>query len=467
VNVDRHANLNLQPSRAAFGRICGAIFIVASLIGCLSFRSTTAVPPPLISFTELKNRVIEIRGLSLKRNVTIDASGANGGEASDTALTDLYGAKDPTELSQVYKRIGLLAADTDFSKALADYHRLNRIAYYESRSASVVINPKAASLGRAFSETDARMAGEVPAIFGIVQALEEQHFHWHERMKSITLEDRKLSFHALAVGDAILVALTRVNGNKTSASSLAAEQTRTRLRSAVEKLAADLPDLLREKLVFPYREGGRYVSWAYETNGWEGVNALFTSPPLSTSQILHPEKYYIQKENPFRIYPWGLTRRMKRSATLEQTLGESLIRLLLSTAHSHSQAIQIASGWQGDLLSAYPEDDGLVTAWISSWKSEKEAREFFRAYASVLERLHRIRWQESGRNGELQTDLSAGRSAVMQRKGSMVLLLDGMPSARSLELAHDAWKDLETERESHVIPFETANGKFQLASRRW
>src|SRR5205814_7638181 len=37
-----------------------------------------------------------------------------------------------------------------------------------------------------------------------------------------------------------------------------------------------------------------------------------------------------------------------------------------------------------------------------------------------------------------------------------VLLLDGLPLARSLELAQETWKDLETDRESIAIPFDIA-----------
>src|SRR5207247_11125341 len=101
----------------------------------------------------------------------------------------------------------------------AGYVRPDRIAYYEPELRRVVVRPEASSLGRAFSATAPRVAAEVPAIFGIVQALDEQHFQWQERIKSIALEDRQLALRALAVGDATLVALTRVSGSKTRAVS--------------------------------------------------------------------------------------------------------------------------------------------------------------------------------------------------------------------------------------------------------
>jgi hypothetical protein len=327
--------------------------------------------------------------------------------------------------------------------------------------------PEAWILGRAFSEKNPRIAGEVPAVFAIMQALQAQHFHWHERIKSITLEDRRLTLRALAIGDATLVALTRASGGQTVVSSGTEAETLVRLASAVEKSAANLPELLRWKLVFPYRQGTQFVSWAHASRGWNGVNALFSNPPLSTSQILHPEKYYVQEENPLRIFPWGLARRMKGKAVLEQTLGEYLIRLLLSTVRSETAAAEIAAGWQGDLLSAYQEGGHTVTAWISSWKTDKEAGEFLRAYVGVLEKLHRFRFEApAGQDGHLQADLSAGRFMLLQVKGPMVLLLDGMPLPQAFETAQETWKDLETEKESTAMPFDLARATLQLDSIR-
>jgi hypothetical protein len=466
--MPRHVKLS---SPWPLRRLTGAlrlIVIVALLSSCLSFERPTAPPAPVISFTELKNSVVQIRGLALKHDIRLDtANFAGGAGASDQALTEAYGPATVTHVARAYKRIGLLAENTDFASALADYRRLDRVASYEAQTASVGIGPEASTLRGAFSESNARIAGEVPAVFAVMQALQEQHFRWHERIKSIGLEDRKLTFLALATGDATLVALTRASGNPTAGSSASGSAALDRLASAVEKSAANLPELLRWKLVFPYRHGTQFVSWAHATRGWNGVNALFSNPPLSTSQILHPEKYYVHEENPLRIFPWGLARRMKEKPVLEQTVGEYLVRLLLSTAHSKADAAQLASGWQGDLLSAFQEGDSLATAWISSWKTDKQAHEFLRAYAGVLERFHRFRFEApAGRNGNLQADFSAGRSMLLQVKGPMVLLLDGMPLAQALETAQETWKELETEKESTVIPFDLGRGTFQLGSIR-
>ena len=177
MNVVRYANLNSRVNLAPLARIFGAISFFAFLGGCFSSAPTPSTPAPVISFTDLKNRVGQIRGLSLKRNITIEATTSNGDVgASDKTLTEMDGPTVVTQLARAYKRIGLLPENIDFAKALADYRRLDRIAYYEAERTRVVVRPEASSLGRAFSATNPWVAAEVPAIFGIVQALDEQHF---------------------------------------------------------------------------------------------------------------------------------------------------------------------------------------------------------------------------------------------------------------------------------------------------
>jgi hypothetical protein len=461
VDVLRSAKLNFRSS--VFPGLFGTGFIISLLAGCFAL-SVPATVPTTISFTELSKSVAQMRALPLKQDVRLEMPDA---AAPDKTANDLDEPWDIAQVGRAYQRVGLLPQNTDFAKAAADYRRLQRFVYYEAQTATVIIRPEASHFGRAFSETDLRMAAEIPGVLGIVRALQEQHFHWQERMKSFVLEDRQLALRALATGDATLVALSRANSNKVDFSSSATAQIVSRVASVVEKSASHLPELFRWKLVFPYREGSQFVSWAQATKGWAGVNALFANPPLSTSQILHPEKYYVNQETPLRIHPWGLARQMKENLVAEQTLGEYLARLLLSSVRSAKEAERIASGWQDDLLRAYKENGSVATIWISSWKTDKQAAEFFRAYADVLEKAHRIRFQPSAnQNGGSYAELSAGRSALLQVKGPTVLLLDGLTLARSAEIAQDIWRDLETDNEAPPISFESAKNLDHLASRR-
>jgi hypothetical protein len=427
-----------------------------------SCSGSSSPPTPHLapeSWNDLKQKIAMFRDLPLKRDVYLTIEPAL--PASEDYVTE-YGAQSLPAISRAYKRLGLLAESTDFVAALADYARLERIFYYAARKDLVVITPDAAQLVRAVTAEPSHRPEQIPLVLAMTRALQEQHFHWQEKLRRVSVEDRKLAFRALAAGDALLVASAYLRESQPTAKAPISSQIMERWATALDKTASHLPDLLRRKLVFPYRQGSRFVQWAYAVKSWQGVNALFADPPLSSSQILHPEKYYVKRENPFYLSFAGLGRQMKDSAIVDQTLGAYLVQFLLSSDFSSQAAAQIAAAWTGDQLSAYPEGENFLTAWISAWKNADDARRFYRTYQTVLERRHRLRFGASpGQNDTLQVEPTGNGSMLLQLKGPFVLLLDGPGSSRSRQVADDIWQSLNAETESTVIPFESATGHFQ------
>src|SRR4029077_4265024 len=53
-----------------------------------------------------------------------------------------------------------------------------------------------------------------------------------------------------------------------------------------------VPLYLRETLVFPYTEGGRFQNAVYVKMGKAAFAEVFRRPPETTQQILHPAKYF-------------------------------------------------------------------------------------------------------------------------------------------------------------------------------
>lgn len=437
-----------------------ASFLIAS---CSGSRPVEITRPSAKSFPELEQEVSKIRGLGFKRPVTFNQRPAEPG----TNGTAEYGAEATTPLGRVYKRVGLLPESVDFSKALLEFERLQRMIDYDASHAVVLVTPEAVRLGQALAGDQARGAAPmIPAVLALAQALQEQHFRWQGKLRSVPLEDRKLAFGAVACGDAVLVGLKYLSNERRADDFTDQLHAIGRLGGELERMGSSLPAMLREKLVFPYREGGRFVQWAYAARGWNGVNTLFSDPPYSSAQILHPEKYYVKRTQPVRILPFGLFQKMTASPVVDQTLGESLIAVLLEASRSRTVAAQIASGWEGDHLSAYQDGDNLVTAWITAWTDGGAARMFRGAYRTALERRHRLHFEPSaGEQDGIKADLRDRRSMVLQVRGRFVLLLDGVASTRVSELSESAWKDLETSTESTVIPFDLAAGAVQFTNR--
>ncbi len=427
--------------------------IFLTVAGCSWPQPKAVSPASSPSIAQLARTTAQIRGLPFKWQVTISDQPA----ATSTPGADEYGTQGVAQLSRVYKRIGLLSESVDLGKSLMEFSKLRRIAFYEAERRAIILAPETAKMAQALAGTSAADASALAAVIALTHALQEQHFQWQERIRGLALEDRKLAFRAVAEGDAMRVALSFLEANQSPSTWADQVQAIGRLTGELESAASSLPAMLREKLIFPYREGTQFVQWAYAAKGWEGVNGLFTDPPLSSAQILHPEKYYLRREAPLQITPFGWFQQAKEKAVIEQTLGEYLVQLLLASSLSRQEAALIASGWTGDYLSAYPDGTHLITIWLSAWNDDGGPQKFDRALQTVFERRHRLRFEVSSLPSDgLKADFGAGRSVVLQAKGSLVLLLDGVASARAAETSEAIWKELEIETESPVIPFETA-----------
>ena len=445
----------------------GCLLSIAALFpACISSeRKLISLPAPP-GFLEVAKTVAQTRRLEPKQEIKL-ADGTSPGHPRVLPPIGSYNGAPLLEIERAYKFIGLLPNASDFSKALTDYALIERFIAYDRTTSTVSWTASAVQAGAPLAKLDVAKAREFAPVFGIVQALQEQHFRWRATVDEVLLEDRRSAFRAVAKGDAALTLLAM--GVKEEELNLLPSRLGIagQIADEIDKLAAGLPDLLRRQLTFPYRRGSQFVYWAFKTNGWQGVDALYANPPLSTAEILHPERYFVKREAPLRFFPAQLLRRFKEGAVVEQTLGEDAIIGLLSRNGSTKPAVDIAAGWRGDHLFAFLEGSNPAIIWFSSWRTEDQAAAFVRAYRTVLETRHRIRFGAPAgeTTGPLIARARDQRGWLLQRKESSVLLATAAPASRLTDFAADAWKDLEIDDEPIEMRFESAQVPAQLSVR--
>ena len=270
-------------------------------------------------------------------------------------------------------------------------------------------------------------------------------------------EDRRAALRAVGAGDALLTAVSHADRPDKRKLSNVQMQTALEVAAQIDKLAARLPAFLRELVSFPYRDGSQYVNWAFAAHAWPGVNGLYADPPTTTAQVLHPEKYFVQRERPLRFFPAALFRRFDNRPIVEQSLGELLIRALLGSEHAPAAA-ETAAAWRGDQLFSFQNDHGLDVFWFSSWSHETRAGEFVEAYRKVIESRQGVRFDALAQP-RLRTLIATrrdGRVWLVQARGPHVLALQSASQNRLTELAEEAWRDLEIQPEASVVQFESA-----------
>jgi hypothetical protein len=436
-----------------------ALALALTICSCASPEPQRLTPWPAADFSQLTKSIAALRGLPFGRDIAFDdRSAKNGGIEAMRPRVEEYLGLPVLQVEQAYRSVGFLPYGADLANALADYRRLENLVRYDAVSETVTVAGEAARLGAPFEKTHPRAARETPAVIGIIKALQHHYFKWPATIGSTDLEDRRLAFRALAVGDALLAVIARANNNEKLQLSSADLAAARGMAAELDKLGASLPGFLREQLSFPYREGVQFVNWAFAALGWEGVNALYTHPPLTTAEIIHPEKYFIRRAGGLRIFPAGLIRFMGASPILEQSFGESLIRPLLAGEYGSKYASEAAAGWRADQLFSFQTSSGAVTAWFSIWANEKQAREFYRSYQSALESAQRLRFQPASPNPDpVLTAFTRDRGAfLLQVEGAAVLLLNATPPSRLWEVQEEVWKDLAIEPELKARPFDSA-----------
>lgn len=258
----------------------------------------------------------------------------------------------------------------------------------------------------------------------MAHAIADQHFDLNQfdRMTEDN-EDASLAISALIEGEAMLVMMAEMTRERDRSGQDVLRlkpQMVDRLFSMMSltsvgggKAMRNAPPFFRRALVFPYHQGTVFLAHLANHGGWEAVDQALRFPPVSTEQILHPEKYLRPdlKDAPIRVAMPNWDDLLAGWKALgDDTLGEYQIRLLL---HDQPDGEQAAAGWGGDryLVMQQPlppvespaparssatksaaraaSDDALML-WHTTWDSNEDAREFASCYTRDAQRKLRL-----------------------------------------------------------------------------
>jgi hypothetical protein len=191
--------------------------------------------------------------------------------------------------------------------------------------------------------------------------------------------DACLASRALVEGDAALLAeqWRRTFGGKASPplelpAACGAALPRTDLD------AVGLADLLS----FPVEQGLAFARALYLKGGWAAIDQAHASPPVSSEQILHPDRY--PKDTPRALELVDLAASLGAGWTTldSDSLGEWQTLLALQAFLEPDQAALAAGGWDGDQYALLREPGQGLTAWVllTRWDTVRDAHEFSGAF---------------------------------------------------------------------------------------
>jgi hypothetical protein len=334
-------------------------------------------------YAQIESDVQAIRELRAKSPVdpkVVDAA------AMTKKITDELAHGTPPAVEQAteraFKALGLLAPDASLQQLYLQLLTSQVAGLYDPTAKTLYVLSKQGALGP---------FERVTFSHEFDHALQDQNFGLEKlKVDAIGEGDRDLARLALPEGDATLLMslwaqqhLTPAETIQLLAESQDPEQTRT--------LAA-MPSILRETLLFPYTTGLQFVLGLQGSGGWAAVDAAYATPPASTEQLLHPDKY-VSHEAVLPIdVPADLAKRLGPgwSVPLTDSLGEFQLRIWLRDVGKMSEttATNAAAGWGGDRIVVA---NGPAGAWafalVSRWDSAAEATEFAAAAKTAVGKL--------------------------------------------------------------------------------
>ncbi len=339
---------------------------------------------PDVGPEELKKKVEEIGGLRFLRSVPIDFMSR---EELTRYIRELFEDEYPADVAEREERalraLGLLAPGQDLREIRFRVLNENIAGFYDERPG--VKKLFAISSGRSLN-----LMNQLILAHELRHAIQDQHLQLRQALgKMSDYDNRRLAALALIEGDATLVMQTYMSSGQglegTGLESLLGglgAQTMD-ARSVAEMFAGpalrEAPPVVREQLVTPYLDGTRLASRIHEKGGFDLLNRQLRNLPRSMEQVLHPEKYLEDIDEPIDV---DLNVRNLGGVEVESEgrVGELFIRTLFESVLSQEKGSEAAAGWGGDFYAVWIDGEGRYhLTWRTVWDTEKDAGEFLDA----------------------------------------------------------------------------------------
>ena len=361
-----------QPARLLLALL---LFLIAAL--------PAAEPPAFFSeIGAIEAGLANITGLSFTRTVPYGVLNKDQLRAFlDERIKKALKPADVRAEELTLKMLGLIPPDFDLRQNTVDLLTEQAAAFYDYNKKKLFI------LQGASGGIEERTA----LVHELAHALADQHFHLAKYIREgARSDDGSTARLAVMEGQAtwlMAAYLAKQNGGAAEVP----EQMLGLMTESIQSSARDYPvfskapPYIRESLVFPYSGGMLFQNAVFLKLGRAAFSEVFTNPPASTQQIMHPDLYLSHRAPVVPPLPPVPDPHAFRELA-DGNLGEFDYRVLLSQYADAEQGQRAATHLSGSsyALLEHKRDKFPVLVYASTWDSEESAREYFQLYRKVL-----------------------------------------------------------------------------------
>ncbi len=360
------------------------------ILPTVAIPSRTATPTPTVE--ELLSRKLDAIGFraALVRDLSgtgpVDRAIIGTQEMEQMLFDDLEEDRDELSVTQkLYELLRITEEGTDLIELLSDVYGDVVLGFFDTEDRKLYVVGDADE----FNERD-----ELTFAHEYVHGLQQAHYDIRALREAVEDNaDQARAITAMIEGDATLAELIYELEHYDEE-----QQEAVRASSAEADFTAYLaaPTVIQQEIAFPYIVGRSFIIALYlENNSFELVDEAYNNPPVSTEQVIHPEKY-VAEEAPVDVELSELADSLGKGWTeiRRDTFGEAFIRSYLTMALEGADSVEAAAGWGGDSFALYDGPEGATAmVAITAWDTEADADEFFDAYRPLGQVLVDGEWE--------------------------------------------------------------------------
>ncbi len=409
------------PRKSLFSR-CIGLCLVALLTCAAAIRAQRGDRSVFDEIGRDLNELNQITGLKIRRKVPFDLISKNEVNKFLKDRVDEKSSQEDLRIEELgLKKFGFVPQDFDLKKSEVDLLTEQSAAFYDYHKKKLYITD--------WAPKDLRAEA---LVHELAHALADQNFHLERFIdKSGDDDDLSMAREAVMEGQATWLmseVVERRAGMTLKGSPEAAEQMSHAMESDDKEYPVfdATPMYLRRTLVFPYTQGMLFQNAVVEKDGEGAFAEVFKHPPVSTQQILHPDKYFAHAAPTRPALPHFSGGRGYRQLAWG-TIGELDHELLIEQYEDKKRADEIAPHWRGGVyaLEEKKKEKRVVLEYAVEWENADWARQYFEAYQEVL----RKKWKKI--EVQVQNDATfAGRGDdgyfVVRLEGAVVSSLEGL-----------------------------------------
>jgi len=323
---------------------------------------------------ELMVELPEIRGFDFSKPVVAEPVDQAEIARDLSAYADIaYPEDQMARRSLAWDTIGVVPDGTSLREAYEGYGSTQVIGYYDTLTGEL----------KFIGTHDPSPLERITLAHELTHAIDDQRFGL-EKLDVLAAECRDEETGA---------AIALVEGNATffmlrwAQTYLSAEeQVEVGIEAALQEITTEgIPPFILRSQAWSYDEGLRFITALSSSGGVDAIDEAFLDPPVSTEQIIHPERYPNDVPTPVDVADQSEELGPGWDDLDVMLVGEAWLRIAMGLRLDATQAANAAAGWDGGTYRAWSDGEQAAVVLSTVWDSEEDASEFATAMISWLD----------------------------------------------------------------------------------